>query len=134
LGPDPASARLRWARIAASETPIARAASFVLRLASEIADKVFGWSSMDDTAQVLLRFNRLIRDLENGSASRNSFRPWEVELLLDMQDCHLGADRKRVLRRYQKAFHRCLERGATRPLMLSEYLMRSRRCGRASAA
>jgi hypothetical protein len=89
---------------------------------------------MDDLAQVLLRFNRLMRDLENGEASRNSFRPWEVELLIDMQSCRLGADRKRVLRRYQKAVHRGLERGAARPLLLSEYLVRSRRCGRQSAA
>lgn len=89
---------------------------------------------MDDAGHVLLRFNRLMRDLENGTASRNSFRPWEVELLLDMQGCQLGADRKRVLRRYQKAVHRSFEGGATRPLLLSEYLTRSRKCGRQSAA
>ena len=89
---------------------------------------------MDDVGHVLLRFNRLMRDLENGIALRNSFRSWEVELLLDMQSCQLGADRKRVLRRYQKAVQRSLERGATRLLLLSEYLTRSRRCGRQSAA
>ena len=61
---------------------------------------------MSDSTQLLLRFNQLIRDVESGSTDRNSFRPWEVELLLDMQTCTLGSDRKRVLRRYQKAVQR----------------------------
>ncbi len=38
---------------------------------------------MDDTSQMLVRFKRLMHDLENGSPARNSFRPWEVGLLLD---------------------------------------------------
>jgi hypothetical protein len=89
---------------------------------------------MSDSTQLLLRFNQLIRDVENGETDRNSFRPWEVEILVDMQTCQLGSDRKRVLRRYQKAVQRSLDRGATRPLKLSEYLTNSRRERRQSAA
>ncbi len=89
---------------------------------------------MIDSATFLFRFDRLMRDVQNGDTSRNSFRPWEIELLLDMQGCHLGADRRRVLRRYQKAVHRGVEQGATRALKLSEYLARSRKERRAPAA
>ena len=80
---------------------------------------------MGDSSQLLARFNRLMRDLENGLASRNSFQPWEVELLLDMQSCELpAANRRRLLRRYQTAAARSLECGAALPLKLSEYLNR----------
>jgi hypothetical protein len=89
---------------------------------------------MTDSSQFLFRFDRLMRDVENGDTSRNSFRPWEVELLVDMHTCRLGPNRRRVLRRYQRAVHRSLERGAPRPLKLSEYLSRARKNTRAPAA
>jgi hypothetical protein len=89
---------------------------------------------MIDSAAFLFRFDRLIREVENGDTSRNSFRPWEIELLVDMQGCRLGADRRRVLKRYRKAVHRSLEQGTARPLKLSEYLARSRKERRAPAA
>ncbi|HEX8985688.1 MAG TPA: hypothetical protein VF767_09660 [Bryobacteraceae bacterium] len=89
---------------------------------------------MSDSTHLILRFNQLLRDVESGSTDRNSFRPWEVELLLDMQTCALGPDRKRVLRRYRKAAQRRMEHGCAEPLKLSEYLARSRRIPRAPAA
>jgi hypothetical protein len=67
-----------------------------------------------------------MRDIEHGATSRNSFRPWEIELLVDFQNCDLGMNRRRVLRRYEKAALRSIERGAHRPLTLSEYLARTR--------
>jgi hypothetical protein len=88
-----------------------------------------------DTAQLMVRFKRLMREIENGELLRNSFYPWEVELIVDLEQCHLRANRRRLLRRYQKAAMRGLEAGAQRPLRLSEYLARSRsRRPRASAA
>ncbi len=82
---------------------------------------------MEDISHVLLRFNRLLRDLESGYLPRNSYRPWEVELLLDFQSCDISSwNRKRLLDRYQRAVQRALERGASRPLKLSEYLDRLR--------
>lgn len=82
---------------------------------------------MQDGEEVLVRFNRLMREIEQGSVNRNSFQPWEIELLVDMDSCKVPSRRKReTLRRYQKAFRRRIENGATAPLKLSEYL-RSRR-------
>ncbi len=54
---------------------------------------------------------------------RNTFRPWEVDLLLDIESCNLRESSKReTLRRYQKAVQRHMEKGARLPLKLSEYL------------
>ena len=90
---------------------------------------------MADTAQVVVRFKRLMREIESGALARTSFYPWEVELLVDLDQCVLRADRRRLLRRYQKAAVRGLEMGAPRPLKLSEYLARTRsRRPHASAA
>jgi len=78
-----------------------------------------------DTEQILGQFNRLIRELLRGQINRNTFRPWEVELLLDIENCHLRESTKEgILRRYQKAMHRRMERGAKGPVKLSEYLGR----------
>ena len=75
--------------------------------------------------QLLMQFNRLIRELLRGQINRNTFRPWEVELLLDIDDCGLRESAKDgALRRYQKAVQRQLERGATAPMKLSEFLKR----------
>jgi hypothetical protein len=82
---------------------------------------------MLDGEQVLTRFNRLMRELEQGSVNRTCFHPWEVELLVDMDGCSLPSRRRwETLRRYQRAFRRRIEQGTDTPLKLSEYL-RSRR-------
>jgi hypothetical protein len=82
---------------------------------------------VEDSQGILARFNRLLRDLQNGASTRNCFCPWEVELLLDIESCDLGeANQRRVLQRYRRAVERRLEKGAARPLKLSEYLARSR--------
>jgi hypothetical protein len=77
------------------------------------------------TEEVLGQFNRLIRELLRGQINRNAFRPWEVKLLLDIENCRLReAGREAALRRYQRAVQRQMETGATVPMMLSEYLGR----------
>lgn len=82
---------------------------------------------MEDSQGILARFNRLLRDLQKGASTRNCFCPWEVELLVDIQSCDLGeANKRRILQRYRRAAERRLEKGAARPLKLSEYLARSR--------
>jgi hypothetical protein len=82
---------------------------------------------VEDSQGILARFNRLMRDLQNGASTRTCFRPWEVELLLDLQTCDLGAvNRRRVLQRYRRAVERRLEKGASKPLKLSEYLAHTR--------
>ena len=79
--------------------------------------------SLPDSDAVLAQFNRLIQELLRGSMNRNTFRPWEVELLLDIEACNLrDSSRRETLRRYQRAVQRHMENGARLPLKLSEYL------------
>ena len=76
-----------------------------------------------DADTMLAQFNRLIQELLRGNMNRNTFRPWEIELLLDIESCNLRESSKReTLRRYQKAVQRHMEKGARLPLKLSEYL------------
>ncbi|HEY1758308.1 MAG TPA: hypothetical protein VGG72_23250 [Bryobacteraceae bacterium] len=81
------------------------------------------YESQPDSDAVLAQFNRLIQELLRGNMRRNTFRPWEVELLLDIEGCSLRESAKReTLKRYQKAVQRQMEKGAPLPLKLSEYL------------
>jgi len=75
----------------------------------------------------IVQFNRLIQELLQGTLRRNTFQPWEVELLLDIEACALReSNRREVLRRYQKAANRDYQRGQTSLLKLSGYLERNR--------
>ena len=79
--------------------------------------------SLPDSDAVLAQFNRLIQELLRGNMQRNTFRPWEIELLLDIEGCALrDASRRETLRRYQRAVQRHMEKGARLPLKMSEYL------------
>jgi hypothetical protein len=79
--------------------------------------------SLPDSETVLAQFNRLIQELLRGTMNRNTFRPWEIDLLLDIESCELReANKRETLKRYQKAVQRHMERGARLPLKLSEYL------------
>ena len=81
------------------------------------------YESLPDSDAVLAQFNRLIQELLRGDMHRNTFRPWEIELLLDIETCNLRETTKRdTLKRYQKAVQRHMEKGARLPLKLSEYL------------
>lgn len=78
--------------------------------------------SIDSEAR-LNRFNRLMQELIRGNMNRNTFQPWEIEILLDIEACQIREPVKReTLRRYQKAVQRAMEKGAPTPLRLSEYL------------
>jgi hypothetical protein len=93
--------------------------------------------SLPDSDAVLAQFNRLIGELLRGNMQRNTFRPWEIELLLDIEACGLrDASRRETLRRYQRAVQRHMEKGARLPLKLSEYLeaVRAKRNGQTAAA
>ena len=76
-----------------------------------------------DSEARLNRFNRLMQELIRGSMNRNTFQPWEIQILLDIEACQIREPVKREpLRRYQKAVQRAMEKGAPTPLSLSEYL------------
>src|ERR1700694_1788949 len=79
--------------------------------------------TVHDSDAVLARFNKLVQELLRGAITRNTFRPWEVDILLDIEGCNLReGGRREILRRYQKAVQRSMEKGASTPLKLSEYL------------
>jgi len=91
--------------------------------------------TLPDSETVLAQFNRLVNELLKGSVNRNTFRPWEIDVLLDIEMCNLRDSNKReTLRRYQKANQRHMEKGARLPLKLSEYLEAQRQRREALAA
>jgi len=72
---------------------------------------------------MLNRFNRLIGELLRGAIVRTTFQPWEVELILDMQNCEIEArKRHEILRQYQRAVQKQMEFGPGPPMKLSEFL------------
>lgn len=80
-----------------------------------------------DAETILGQFNRLMNELLRGKLIRNTFRPWEIDLLLDIQMCDLKDGQKReTLRRYQRAVGRQMEKGSRDPMKLSEYLAANR--------
>jgi len=72
---------------------------------------------------MLNRFRRLVGELMRGAIARNSFEPWEVEILIDCQQCQLEPRRRLdTLRQYQKAVEKQMETGPGPPMKLSEFL------------
>ena len=62
---------------------------------------------MPDSDAILAQFNRLMQEVLRGNMHRTTFRPWEVELLLDIESCGLmDSSRRETLRRYQRAVQR----------------------------
>jgi hypothetical protein len=78
---------------------------------------------------MLNRFNRLIGEVMRGALARNSFQPWEIGILLDLDDCEVERHRRvEILRQYQRAVERQMEFGPGPPMKLSEFLvLRARR-------
>jgi hypothetical protein len=69
------------------------------------------------------RFDRLVKELLQGEVRRTCFQPWEVHLLLDLQECRLTRSRRdETLRRYQKVVHRQVERGELPPVRFSNFV------------
>ena len=88
-----------------------------------------------NSEMALYRFNRLIQELLRGSMKRNCFRPWEIEILLDIESCDIGrSNRRETLRRYQRAVQRQFDRGECLPMKFSEYLQTRRARGRKAAS
>lgn len=88
-----------------------------------------------DSEAKLARFNKLVHDLLRGTMNRNTFQPWEIEILLDIEACNLkDAVGRETLRRYQKAVQRSMEKGAATPFRLSEYLSNKKTTAKANPA
>jgi hypothetical protein len=72
---------------------------------------------------MLNRFRRLMVEVLRGVIARNSFLPWEVEILLDLDTCQLERRRRNeILRQYQRAVERQMQMGPGPPMKLSEFL------------
>jgi hypothetical protein len=72
----------------------------------------------------LNRFRRLFGDLLRGEITRNSFEPWEIELLLDFESCQLPSRRRMdILRQYERAVERQMESDPGPPMRLSHFLI-----------
>jgi hypothetical protein len=89
---------------------------------------VFTPLHVDELEARLHQFNKLMTELLRGRLTRNTFQPWEVEILLDIEACSLrDSNRREMLRRYQRAANRYFERGGRTLLKLSEYLEKKHR-------
>ena len=79
---------------------------------------------------MLNRFRRLLGELQRGTISRNDFQPWEIELLLDIENCRLDRRKKPdILKQYQKAVERQMESSSGPPMKLSDFLQNRGRRG-----
>lgn len=80
----------------------------------------------DDLIQLeimLNRFRKLLAELMRGAIVRNAFQPWEVEILMDFQNCALEPRRRmETLRQYQRAVEKQMETGPGPPMKLSDFL------------
>lgn len=75
------------------------------------------------SAGVRERFNWLITDLLHGCVSRNSFKLWEADILLDIMSCQAsGTSMRRLLRMYRQTVLRQLSRGEKLPMRFSDYM------------
>lgn len=72
---------------------------------------------------MLQRFHRLIAELMGGKTGRNSFLPWELDILLDLETCQFERRRRKdILRQYTRAVDRQMQHGPGPPMKLSEFL------------
>jgi len=72
----------------------------------------------------LNRFRRLVGELLRGQISRNSFAPWEIEILIDFDACELPSRRRmEIIRQYQRAVEKQLQTGVGPPMRLSQFLV-----------
>jgi hypothetical protein len=83
---------------------------------------------LSDRELTFNRFRRLVRELSRGETPRNSFEAWEVEILLDLEQCAIKASRRmELLTQYERAVRRQLMLGDGPPMKLSEFLEERRR-------
>ena len=69
------------------------------------------------------QFRRLLREILRGATSRNSFEPWELDIMLDLENCDLSPRRRmETLTQYERAVKKQLAMGPGPPMKLSEFL------------
>jgi hypothetical protein len=92
--------------------------------------------TVDDLIEAELtlnRFRRLIHEVARGDVRRTVFQPWEIDILVDLQNCQTDPKRRGdLLRQYEGAVTRQMESGQGPPMKFSEFLQ-SRRTRRPSS-
>ena len=83
------------------------------------------WVEEFEEREIMLnRFKKLVGELTKGELRRNSFQPWEIDLLLDFDACELPSRRRtEILRQYQRAVEKQMEAGPGPPMKLSSFLV-----------
>jgi hypothetical protein len=80
----------------------------------------------DELVQIELtlnRFRKLVTELQKGAIHRNSFEPWEIEILMDLENCPVKRRRRLdILGQYLRAVEHQMESGSAVPMRLSEFL------------
>jgi hypothetical protein len=83
---------------------------------------------LSDRELTFNRFRRLIRELSRGETPRNSFEAWEVDILLDLEECSIQPSRRmELLGQYERAVRRQMALSDGPPMKLSDFLEERRR-------
>ena len=82
-----------------------------------MSDQPAAINNDDITAQ----FDQLLEELLRGTLQRSCFSEWEIQLLIDIASCETNGP---LLREYRVAILHQLRHGATKPMLLSQYLTR----------
>ena len=84
-----------------------------------------GEEDLPDHDLMISRFERLMTELIRGGTNRTVFQPWELEILVDINECRVDrAARIGLLRQYRQAAIRQLETAPGPPMKFSEFLQR----------
>lgn len=77
-----------------------------------------------DLELMLNRFRRLFAELKRGAITRMTFQPWEVELIVDFQECEVSPKRRlEILRQWERAVTRQMQTGPGPPMKFSTFLV-----------
>ena len=75
----------------------------LIRLPADYSD-VTAADVLVEREPTLNRFKRLWGEIMRGELVRNSFQPWEIDILLVLEACELEPRRRvEILRQYQRA-------------------------------
>ena len=79
-------------------------------------------SEFPNREAILAQFNLLMGQLLHGGQHSGKFRPWEIDLLLDIEGCTLrGSEKRKLLFEYCNTVQ-ALQEGTDLPMRFSEYL------------
>ena len=94
-------------------------------VAAGLVEIEFDWGQVKLVPGLSTEDEAGVAEVMRGAITRNSFLPWEFEILLDMEHCQIERRRRlEILRQYLRAVAKQMERGPGQPMKLSEFLAR----------